>query len=299
MTTTYTYDVMEAAEWGMRWDRPPVSTTNPSPFGYQHHTAGNTMATLRDENGNGLNADEAFRRINEMAIGEGMSAIDYTALVHESESGRVTVGIARGPWLPAATYKQNEVSKAVCAMGYFHPGHALSSHPSAGMLEGCAIAWAELHRRGWVTRDAIANLRGHRQNPYSIGDHATACPGDYLFPHVPSIGSRALELVDGTPPPPTPAPGPPPVTTPTGVATMGAPLVLRYGGTPTANWSGYFSFDGITRHGVRGMHHAAQLVALGAIDAKTGKPVLSGAWSDVTHTTNAEELDEWLTPGRD
>lgn len=80
---------------------------------------------------------------------------------------------------------------------------------------------------------------------------------------------------------------------------MGAPLVLRYGGTPTSNWSGYFSFDGITRQSVRGMHHAKQLVRLGAIDARTGDPVENDNWSDVTHTVNAEELDEWLTPGRD
>lgn len=80
---------------------------------------------------------------------------------------------------------------------------------------------------------------------------------------------------------------------------MGKPLVLRYGGTPTENWSGYFTFDGINRHGVRGMHHAAQLVALGAIDAKRAVPVTSPTWADVTHTTSLEELDEWLTPGRD
>jgi hypothetical protein len=91
----------------------------------------------------------------------------------------------------------------------------------------------------------------------------------------------------------------PPTVPPTGVALMGAPLVLRYGGTPTSNWSGYYSFDGVARHGVRGMHHAAQLVALGAIDARTLQPVGQRNWSDVTHTTDAEELDEWLTPGRD
>jgi hypothetical protein len=94
-------------------------------------------------------------------------------------------------------------------------------------------------------------------------------------------------------------PPPPPTDPMTGVAAMGVPLVLRYGGTPTEKWSGYYSFDGVSRQGVRGLHHARQLQALGAIDAKTLQAVEDPVWSDVTHTTNAEELDEWLTPGRD
>lgn len=102
---------------------------------------------------------------------------------------------------------------------------------------------------------------------------------------------------------PPPLPLPPTTVIPKGVAAMGAPLIIKYGGspdsTPDAKWAGYFSFDGITRHGVSGMHHAAQLVALGAIDAKTGQSVTSPNWSGVTFTKNLEELDEWLTPGRD
>lgn len=76
-------------------------------------------------------------------------------------------------------------------------------------------------------------------------------------------------------------------------------LVLRYGGTPQGGWSGYYSLDGgITRHGVKSMHQAALLVALGAVDAKTGKNVTSPSWADVTHTTKLAELDAWLTPGK-
>lgn len=102
------------------------------------------------------------------------------------------------------------------------------------------------------------------------------------------------------PPPPDPKPEPAPaVDPPTGKGTTMKTLVLRYGGTPTANWSGYYSLDGgITRHAVKSMHHAALLVALGAVDAKTGKNVTSPTWADVTHTTKQSELDAWLTPGK-
>src|SRR5688572_4470735 len=107
------YRIREAAQWGMRWARPPVRQVMPVSMQYVHHSAGNPFHTL--------DADEAFRRMNEMAIGEGMSAIDYTVLVHEHPAtDTVTLGIARGEYLPAATYRSNEVSKAVCALGYFH-----------------------------------------------------------------------------------------------------------------------------------------------------------------------------------
>ena len=75
------------------------------------------------------------------------------------------------------------------------------------------------------------------------------------------------------------------------------PLVLKYGGTSTANWSGYVSRDGgWTMQTINDMHHARLLVALGAIDAKTGKKVADPNWGDVSHTANANELKAWLTP---
>lgn len=103
----------------------------------------------------------------------------------------------------------------------------------------------------------------------------------------------------GPPPPPPPPPTDiyPPTDTPKG-ASLVNPLVLRYGGTPTGGWSGYYSPDGgTTMLPVRSMHHANQLLALGAIDGKKLTRVTN--WNDVTHTNNLEELDEWLTPGRD
>jgi hypothetical protein len=136
--------------------------------------------------------------------------------------------------------------------------------------------------------------------PWWTNAKGKICPGAKKKQQVRELVlPRAREIVAAwTAPIPSPSPIPP--TDPlSGVASMGAPLVLRYGGTPTTNWSGYYSFDGVARQGVRGLHHARQLQALGAIDAKTLQPVADPVWSDVTHTTNAEELDEWLTPGRD
>jgi len=75
--------------------------------------------------------------------------------------------------------------------------------------------------------------------------------------------------------------------------------VLKYGGTPTSGWTGFYSSDGVNRLGCTGMNHAGLIVALGAIDARTHKPVTQENWSDVTWTNKPEELDEWLTPGKD
>lgn len=189
-----TYRVREPDDWGMRWERPPVAQAMPVPVKYVHHSAGNPMHTLT--------ADEAFRRMNELAISEGLSAIDYTVMVHEHPAtDTVTIGVARAQWLPAATRDQNSVSKAVCALGYFHPGHTLSAQPSARMLEGLAQACALLMQRQWVTGNS--ETRGHRDNP--VHPNATACPGEFLYPHIGAIHRRALELV--TPVPPLPTPG--------------------------------------------------------------------------------------------
>lgn len=191
------FPILEGDEWGMRWDRPPIPQTGQQPTKYVHHSAGNPFATIT--------AAEAFRRMNEMAIAEGMSAIDYTLMVHEHPgTDTVTIGVARGEWLPAATYAQNVVSKAVCALGYFHPGHALSAVPSARMIEGIARACALLIERGWCS--PVSRTLGHRDSPAAIGSRATSCPGDELYPHVPWIHARALELTAG---PPLPDPEPP------------------------------------------------------------------------------------------
>lgn len=191
---------LTAADWGMRWARAPVPQALPATEGFWHHTAGSRLENLRDDDGDGIidEADEAFRRINEMAIGEGMSAIDYTILVHRSPTtGVVTIGEARSEWMPAATKDRNPVSKAVCLMGYFHPGHALSQQPHPDEIEGVALGFARCIEKGWLTPNAT--ILGHRQNPAHPG--ATACPGDYNMPHLPHVRTRVYELTTAPPPP--------------------------------------------------------------------------------------------------
>ena len=71
--------------------------------------------------------------------------------------------------------------------------------------------------------------------------------------------------------------------------------IMRYGGTPTDGWGGWFSPDGcITRFPVRSSHHAAQIVALGAVDASSRQIVTDPGWSTVAHTNDEEALDAYL-----
>jgi GH25 family lysozyme M1 (1,4-beta-N-acetylmuramidase) len=94
----------------------------------------------------------------------------------------------------------------------------------------------------------------------------------------------------GTTPPVTP---PTTATRPRGALDMVA--LMKYGGTPTANWGGWYTPDGGTfRYAVRDMNHAALLVKLGAVDAVSGAKVTDTKWGGVSHTTNQTELDKRL-----
>jgi hypothetical protein len=74
-------------------------------------------------------------------------------------------------------------------------------------------------------------------------------------------------------------------------------LIAKYGGTPTANWTGWYSHDGgKTRVTVKNMDQAALLVALGALDGKTKARVTDPKWANVAHTTSSTTLDTWLCP---
>lgn len=186
-----TYRILEPEDWGMRWARPPVTEVLQDPEIYIHHRAGNPHHTRP--------AEDVFYEMNEGAITQkGYSATDYDVLVHENTvDDVVTIGVARGPWLSAATRDRNEQGEAICALGYFHPGHSLSEHPSPAMIEGLARAVALTISRGWAASNA--KVLGHRDNPAHPG--ATGCPGDYLYPHVPAIHARALELLNTQEPP--------------------------------------------------------------------------------------------------
>lgn len=190
--TMTTYVILEPDEWKMRWARPPVTERLADPETYIHHRAGNPHHT-RD-------AAQVFYDMNEGAIAnKGYSATDYDILVHENTvTDTVTIGIARGGWRSAATRDRNEEGEAICALGYFHPGHSLSERPSPAMIEGLARAVVISIERGWSAPDTT--ILGHRDNP--AHPDATGCPGDYLYAELPTIRARVAELLAPPPPPP-------------------------------------------------------------------------------------------------
>lgn len=185
---------LTAAEWGMTWKRPAVPEKLNDPEAYVHHSAGSRL---------GQDAVRAFQALNRFAQeGKKYSALDYDLLVHRATiSGLVTIGAGRSEWMSAATKDRNELGEAVCAMGYFHPGSVLSEHPHPDEIEGIALAIVWGIEQGWIARDAIT--LGHRDNP--AHPDASACPGDFLYPHLPHIRTRVAywlaRLADTTPPP--------------------------------------------------------------------------------------------------
>lgn len=184
-----TFVVLEPDDWGMRWARPPVAERLADPETYIHHRGGSPRHTV--------DAAVAFRELNEWTINvKGYSATDYDILVHENTvTDTVTIGIARAHWMSAATKDRNEEGEAICALGYFHPGHSLSERPSPRMLEGLARAVVLSIERGWSAPDTT--ILGHRDNPAHPG--ASPCPGDYLYAELPTIRRRVAELL--APPP--------------------------------------------------------------------------------------------------
>lgn len=228
----------------MTWARPPIAEKLPDPECYVHHTAG---ATRND-------AVVAFRELNAYAQNvKGYSALDYDVLVHRSPTtGVVTIGEGRGKWMSAATLDRNELGEAVCVLGYFHPGHALSRQPHPDELEGTAKAIVWGIEQGWISLPNI--ILGHRDNPAHPG--ATPCPGDFLYSWLPWIRARVDELM-APPPPPVPAPTPnPDPPLPTGEDDMRIVIASDSNGT-------YWVGNGITRFPIPSMAVFNNYVVLG------------------------------------
>lgn len=198
-----TTPILQPNEWGMRWARSPVPQILPAPEVYIHQTAGRdpveTFPSGDDE------PADAFRALNEWAIeGKGYSAVDYSMMVHTGPSMRTTIGVARGQYMPAATLDRNDLSKAVCLLGWFGPPDArypwTTEHSRAPFVqELVAIAEAVVHmvRRGWVRPDC--KILGHRDNPEH--PNATSCPGDFLQAELPIIRNLVRNILDPPKPP--------------------------------------------------------------------------------------------------
>lgn len=185
MAVTFRY--LTNKQWGMTYVQTAVrSERQPDVETAVHHTAGNPY--------HNLDAAVAFRRLNELAHADGYWCVPYDIIIHEQHIGTdrlVTIGEGRGPWMSGATKDRNEEAEAVCAMGYFHPGHSLSERPSQPMLEGIARGIVHGMNMGWIAKKAT--IYGHRDNPSHPG--ATACPGDYLWQNLPMIKARVHELL--------------------------------------------------------------------------------------------------------
>lgn len=141
-----------------------------------------------------------------------------------------------------------------------------------------------------------------------------SCPGRKIDPWGPATGYSQFgtqkwnmeavqdviksRLSDKPPPKPEPEPEPEMPDFPKAQG-VGMWLIMKYGGTPTSNWSGYYS-DGNKRYGINsasgGMDHVARLVRSGAKDAKTNATVTDLQWDGVSHTTSQSELTKYLGP---
>lgn len=175
---------IHADEWGVVWQRPPVAEGLGDPETYIHHSAGGRW---------GVNPVEAMRAFQEWYHDvKNYSTIAYDVVVHRDLStDEIAICGAREGWLSAATVNRNDLGESICLLGYFHPGHTLSEHPTDRELEALAFAVAWSIENGWSAPNT--SVRGHRDNPQQT--NGTPCPGDNLYPHVPSIGARAFDLL--------------------------------------------------------------------------------------------------------
>ena len=188
-------DFIRAEEWGIEWRNPPVPERLNDPETYIHHSAGSRLGT---------DPVRAMQVLQRFSWSKNYSTSAYDAAVHlNTATNRVTICGIREGWRSAATKDRNELGEAIVLMGYFHPGSSRSEQPTWREIEALAWAVAWFIEQGWSARDTRA--LGHRDNPEH--PNATACPGDYLHPHVPHIGRRALEIL-ALAEQPTPTPDP-------------------------------------------------------------------------------------------
>lgn len=193
---------LTADQWGRKLTHPMVTEHLHDPETYVHHTAGNPY-THSD-------AVYAMQILQATAHNQGYATVAYDVVVHRHSSGVVTIMEGRGAWRSAATKDRNEEGEAICAMGYFHPGHSLSARPTDQMIEGIAWGIAWMQEKGWSS--ATTKILGHRDNPRHPG--ATSCPGNYLYERLPEIRAHVATINH----PPVNPPFPPPTipTYPTG-----------------------------------------------------------------------------------
>lgn len=182
--TDITVRFATAAEWGMTWLRPPVREAMPDADVVIHHVGG--TAWMNDD------AFTAFRQLNRTAHAKGHSGVDYDMLGHWSRSRNLfTIGVGNGEYRSAATLDYNELGEALLMCGNYE-----LRQPVPEEIEGCARMIVRAVDLGLVRRVPRLIL-GHHQNP--AHPDATLCPGKFFKPHLPTIRTRAYDLLNPTP----------------------------------------------------------------------------------------------------
>lgn len=170
------------------------------PEAYIHHQAGNAPDVTAVE----WDDDPVawIQRGDQSARNAGNKGYLYSFANHFAD-GVCSIIEGRGDRYPGATKHRNEISKAVCHAGNFDSTYGPNTRRKPHQIELDASRWliSNLRAIGWLAPDVVG--RGHSQNPSCIG--CTACPGDWLLPHVPYIFTPYAAPQPPAPPPP-PAP---------------------------------------------------------------------------------------------
>ncbi len=245
---------LTAAEWGGTWttSTPPVEKV-PDGEAFLHHVGG--AAWMGGTVALSLAASRAaaiavFRGLNEYAKrprdpkngtppppggwGKGYQFLDYDALGWYDRFNDIGwIGEGRGKYRSAATLDRNEEGEAFCICGNFS-----ARQPLPPEIELCARGLAYMAEQGWTTQ--TPKILGHKDNP--AHPLATGCPGDHLYPHLPTIRSRFTALTAPVPPTPPEDDMVEPNRPPLDRALGGAALVAEYlacnpgGGAQAAFW---------------------------------------------------------------
>jgi len=168
-------DILTADDWG----RTLYPGTRLNPMGERadywvvHHTAGSTKRHLRDE----------LLFINEDALGEGKTCIDYSFAINlEGEIGEgrgwgivgAHTGAAVPQGKPRAGESYNKAAHAIVFIGNYE-----EIQPTQVQLDAAARLMAEGVRLGHVKPSF--ELLGHRDTK------PTACPGGNLYAQLPAL----------------------------------------------------------------------------------------------------------------
>ena len=178
---------LRAEDWGMAPQHGLAYETLNDPETFIHHSAGGQISS---------DHITALKRLEDFSHNRGYATIGYDIVVHSSDPNgpheHIAIAECRGGRRSAATLDRNEIGEAICLMGYTHPGHSLSRHPSPKEVEALAWAVAWSIQNGWSAE--TTELLGHRENPAHPG--ATACPGDYLMVELNDIWEMTESILE-------------------------------------------------------------------------------------------------------